>query len=89
MRPAPTVLCLALIAACCASTKPADPAQQECERQAEDDPQVKALANRALANAQLMVDLRPDIKFAYRQAVVACLRKKGIGPKGGVEPVRP
>jgi hypothetical protein len=82
-------IAVAVSVAACSNSPPPDPAVQDCERQAEDDPQVKALANRALANAQLMVDLRDDIKFAYKQAVVACLRKKGIGPKGGVEPLQP
>ena len=89
MRAAFAMIGLSLLCAACAAAPQADPVQAECKQTAERDPQVKTLADRALGNPQLMVDLRADIKFAYQQALYACLRKHGVGPKGGVEPLRP
>jgi len=65
---------------------PADTARGECQRQAYDDPKVKALL---LQNFTLVAD--PAHDFALRQARIdatnACLRARGITVPGGVEPV--
>ena len=56
-----------------------------CERQANEDPQVIEQLRKAagtesyfLQNQKLMKDTRGD-------AVLACLRARGLAPKGGVE----
>ncbi len=62
--------------------------EAECRRQAYDDPAVKSLTIRRLAESAP----NPDADFAYTQAMrnatQACLRQKGIQVRGGVEPVR-
>ncbi len=90
--PAVLLAALAALAAClagCASGPPAGSPQAVCEAQADDDPKVTELRVKALGSPIEAVNLRSDIAFAHRQAMQACLRKLGLAPPGGVEPVRP
>ena len=62
--------------------------QAECAHEAEADPKVMDLTiqnmNQYAPTAQ---DLQPEITVAKRQALLRCLRAKGLAPPGGVEPV--
>jgi hypothetical protein len=77
-----------LALAACAGEPPNGPTAV-CKQEAENDPNVVALRDRGLGNPQTAFQLRPDLEFARKEAVNACLRRKGLLPPGGVEPVRP
>jgi hypothetical protein len=89
-RPA-LLLCLGL-AACGLSDRslsyrsPADTPLGQCERQADNDPKVKALL---LQNFYLVNDPVHDdnLRRARIEATNACLRARGLPVPGGVEPV--
>jgi len=55
--------------------------QAQCERQARDDPALEDVYH------QPWVDTY-KVKFIINQALVKCLRQKGLAPLGGVEPVQ-
>jgi hypothetical protein len=65
---------------------PANTPLGECERQADNDPKVKALL---LQNFYLNVDPPHDqaLRRARIDATNACMRAKGLMAPGGVEPV--
>jgi hypothetical protein len=78
---------LALLLASCHG---GDTPQAECERQAEQDPAVRAIysgtnGDYAKSGYQAYYDLRE----AKRQAALRCMRAKGLAPPGGVQAVRP
>lgn len=79
-------LLLALLLAGCA--KPDTP-EAACERQADGDPTVRLLVIKGLGNPAFLAGNQEELAFARRQAVVACLRARGLAPRGGVEPHRP
>jgi hypothetical protein len=65
-------------------------AQAECEQQAERDPAVAEIYSRTngdytYAGYQAYYDLRE----AKRQAMLRCMRAKGLAPPGGVQAVKP
>jgi hypothetical protein len=80
---------------CCAvigcSTGSADNSPQaECKRQAEKDPAVAAIysgtnGDYTSSDYQAYYDLRE----AKRQALLRCMRAKGLAPPGGVQVVKP
>jgi len=63
--------------------------QAECRRQAYDDPTVKQLIIRGLGQSGANPQSQFDYEKALNDATVACLKKKGIAVRGGVEQVRP
>jgi hypothetical protein len=71
---------LAIALAACSAGGSGDSPQAQCERQANDDPEVVAIFQ------QPWVDTY-KLSFAKQQAMQKCLRKKGIGSPGGVQPV--
>jgi hypothetical protein len=78
-------LLLAIMLAACAwgGNSP----QAQCERQADDDPAVVAIysgTNGAYTQPWIQ---RDQLLAAKRQAVLRCMRQKGLAPPGGVEPV--
>jgi hypothetical protein len=60
-----------------------------CEREADNDPTVHELTQRSLATTREAFELEPDLEYARRKAFLACLRRHGLAPPGGVEPLRP
>jgi hypothetical protein len=82
------LLLLPLLTGCASSNQDNSP-EAVCRRQAYDDPAVKGLLVRSLgenaANAQEQFDYEMDL----RKATDACLRRKGVQVRGGVEPVGP
>lgn len=74
-----------LLAGCAAPDTP----QAACERQAENDPTVHELVIKGLGGEAFRNNSQDELRFARQQAVVACLRARGVAPPGGVEPHRP
>jgi hypothetical protein len=72
-------LLLLALAGCAASSD--NSPQAQCERQANEDPEVKAIV------LQPWVDTY-KLSIARREALRTCLRKKGVPQPGGVEPVQ-
>lgn len=80
------VLSLAcVLAACSADNTP----QGQCDRQAMDDPAVVAVYQRTNGAYTQAWAERDELLQAKRQAVLRCMRQKGLAPPGGVEPVVP
>lgn len=80
---------LLLILAGCASRPQGNGPEAECRRQAYDDPTVKRLTIESMGVAAINQQMQFDYDKALRDATNACLRKRGIPVRGGVEPVRP
>jgi hypothetical protein len=88
---------LAGVLAGCVSGRPAPRTADDavCRQEAYNDPQVKALFNEALPpnNDPQVFDFsfttpRENAQYAFRQAVQACMQRRGLITSGGVEPVR-
>jgi len=87
---------VAVVLAGCASRPATQTAQTAddaaCRREAYNDPQVKALFNQAVASPNTTpfdysyTTPWENAQYAYRQAVLACMNRHGLG--GGVEPLR-
>ena len=89
--PLPLVALLLPLALGACSLGPTDNSPQaQCERQADNDPTVQAVyaGNYGDYTQQGTVG-RSTLLWAKRQATQKCLQEKGIGPPGGVEPIRP
>ena len=81
-------LMLILLAGCGAGNS-GDSPEAVCRRQAYDDPTVKRLTIGYLGATGADPGADFDYNKALRDATDACLRKKGIQVRGGVESVRP
>ncbi len=78
---------LALLAASCNS---GNTPQAECERQAEQDPAVRAIYSGTNGDyTSSLYQAYYDLREAKRQATLRCMRAKGLVPPGGVQPVKP
>jgi hypothetical protein len=83
------------VAFCCALTACSPGAadnspQAECERQAEKDPAVEAIYSRTNGDyTSSSYQAYYDLREAKRQAVLRCMRTKGLAPPGGVQVVKP
>jgi hypothetical protein len=82
-----SALCLALAA--CSPGSSNDSPQEQCERQAMDDPAVVEIYTRSNGTYTMPWTARDDLLAAKHQAVLRCMRQKGLAPPGGVQPVRP
>jgi hypothetical protein len=63
--------------------------EAECRRAADADPKVQDLTMKQISAGATQPDLKPDIAVARREAYLRCMRKRGLAPPGGVEPVAP
>ncbi len=83
---------LALLAAAalggCAG-KPPNPAEAECRAQVFEDPAVKHMIAVQAGSLWLQADHQAALAEAKREALLACLRARGLAPPGGVEAPRP
>ena len=94
--PAMLTATVAVVLAGCAPRPAAQTAQAAddaaCRREAYNDPQVKALFAQVYPGSNNRVfdfsftTPEENAQYAYRQAVLACMNRHGLG--GGVEPVR-
>jgi hypothetical protein len=73
-----------LLAACTANTPRA-----ECEQQAMNDPNVLEIYTRTNGYYTFDDVQRTQLLDYKRQAVLRCMRAKGLVPPGGVQPVIP
>ena len=80
------LLLLALLLAACATD---NSPQAECRRQANNDPEVKALFVDSLRNQSYAATHAGELAYLRRQATLRCLQDRGLASPGGVEPVRP
>ena len=76
---------LALLAACAPET----PIERDCDKAADNDPTVKLLIMKGLGNPYIQGTTHGELKAAEQQARLACLRRRGLVPPGGVERPRP
>ncbi len=82
----PMVLVLFLLAAC--STNETAP-ERACDRAANDDPAVQALILKGVGNPYFQSNSQDELNAAKQDARLACLRSRGLAPKGGVERQKP
>jgi hypothetical protein len=81
----------ALLAAACLSGcggKPPDPAEAQCRAQVFEDPTVKQMIAVQAGSLGLQMAQQGALAEAKRQALLACLRARGLAPPGGVEAPR-
>jgi hypothetical protein len=79
------VLSLAIVLTACSGGD--NSPQAQCERQADDDPAVVAIYTRTNGDYTQPWAARDQLLAAKRQAVLRCMRQKGLAPPGGVQPV--
>ena len=73
-----------LLVAGCAANRPLTD-QEQCERQAENDPAVKLLEEKGLGSPNFQASNLGVLRDTKADAVKACLRTRGIEVRGGVE----
>ena len=78
------LLALVLLGACSGGTT-ADPGQAACERVADSDPAVVEGVRKQAGNLDYQWQNADQLRIARQQAVLRCLRARGLAPKGGVE----
>ncbi len=79
---------LACALAACSSSL-GDSPQAQCERQVNDDPKVAEIYRTSNGEYSYVgYQARDDLLMAKREAVVKCMRAKGLAPPGGVQPVQ-
>ncbi len=64
-------------------------AQRQCEIAADNDPAVQRAIQQYTATASYATYNIAPLAEARKQAVVRCLRARGLAPRGGVEAVKP
>jgi len=77
---------MGLLAGCGAAESPD---QRACDRQADEDPAVKALILKGVGNPYFQNNSQDELKAAKQQARMVCLRSRGLMPAGGVERQKP
>ena len=82
---APALLAL-LLAGCAGVPRPVAPM---CEEAVERDPEVRRLTAIGAGNQFFYAEHQDELRQARRRAELACLRVRGLAPRGGVETQRP
>ena len=77
---------LVLLAGCGTAESPD---QRACDRQADEDPTVKKLIIIGVGNPYFQNNSQGELNVAKQEARLACLRKRGLAPNGGVERQKP
>ena len=79
-----------LVALLLASCNSGNTPQAECQRQAEQDPAVRAIYSGTNGNyTSGFYQAYYDLREAKHQAALRCMRAKGLVPPGGVQAVKP
>ncbi len=65
------------------------PDQRACDRQADEDPIVKQLILKGVGNPYFQNNSQQELSVAKQEARLACLRRRGLAPAGGVERQKP
>lgn len=86
-----TLWLLLLLGACTSGPAgPANPAdQRSCDREANDDPKVVELILKGVGNPYFQSNSQEELAAAKQDARLACLRSRGLIPRGGVERQKP
>jgi hypothetical protein len=63
--------------------------QEQCERQADQDPTVQSIYRGDQGDYRQVGQARSNLLWAKRMVTLKCMQQKGLAPPGGVEPVRP
>ena len=81
---------LLLLLALAACAPKGSPAEQQCRARAYDDPDVKdALERSNTSLQQVRAPALMELDALVREKTRLCLGAEGLGPRGGVEPVKP
>ena len=59
--------------------------EEYCQQQAVNDPQVKELIIKGVSNSNFQFAGKEQLQAAEQDATLACLRRRGVVPPGGVE----
>ena len=78
-------IALGLLLAGCTPNTP----QGACEAAANDDPKVKQILIRGAGNPHALLEDQEVLRAARQDATLACLRNRGLIPRGGVERQKP
>ena len=73
-----------LLAGCGGSGRPLTN-EEYCQQQAVNDPQVKELIIKGVSNSNFQFAGKEQLQAAEQDATLACLRRRGVVPPGGVE----
>jgi hypothetical protein len=76
----------ALLGGCTVAATVGNSPQAQCQRQSYDDPAVHAAIQ--ASNGDYTVD-DTTVRYLRQQALLRCLRQKGLAPPGGVQPLQP
>lgn len=81
----PMLVLLPLVTACSGG---GTPEEQDCERQAINDPRYKELTMIAAGGDNYYLRHQAEFKRVKQEAYLKCMRAKGLAPPGGVEAPR-
>jgi hypothetical protein len=76
-----------LLAGCLPSASNPDP-RAECERAVYQDPTVRNIYTSTNMDYTRELPERYELQTAKQQAMLRCLRSKGLAPPGGVQPIQ-
>jgi hypothetical protein len=65
------------------------PAPPACEREANDDPAVRPIMMKMAGSGWWRANHQDELVVARREALLRCMRLKGLLPPGGVEARKP
>lgn len=68
---------------------PVDPQQAACRSEADDTPLVKDMMAKAAGSEYYRLEHDDELNAAKQDATVACLQRRGIARRGGVERQKP
>jgi hypothetical protein len=80
------LVALCLLLAACTSRDP--PTVQACRAQANDDPEVRRLVAASAGGGSFAREHQYELHDTRQQAVLRCLRARGLAAPGGVEAPR-
>ena len=86
MKRAVSLIALLLLVGCGAAESPD---QRACDDAVNEDPTVKLLIIKGVGNPYFQANSQDELSAAKQQARLACLRSRGLAPKGGVERQKP
>ncbi len=80
---------LVVLAGCSTARTAGTAEERACEREANDSPIVQQLVLTGLGNPYFRANNQDELAAAKQQALLGCLRRTGLVPKGGVERQKP
>lgn len=83
------LLTVVLALSACARPEARTPDEAACARRANEDPKVKELIIKGVGSENFQLQSQGALSAARQDAIVACLRTRGVIPRGGVERQKP